>query len=333
LFSPKSVIIIWISGHGLDIIRFTYDCPIFERENMNFEKSLESSNHIIPGPTDENENFSPEISVVICVKNGAKTIEQLFRSLKDPSIKEVVIVDGVSNDGTLDICRKYSDKIISDEGKGLAHARQIGAEAATGDIIVYIDADVEIPSPEIFQKMYDEMTNNGWVAINPQMLDPRVRKNIWEEAQDIYYRRTFNFVGEKRYLIGMVLMIRRDIVLKYPFDPVFTFGSEDTDFIHRLGEKGHKFGVSTKTAFHFHRSSLKDFARQKIGYGQGDMNFIMKHRTYKNLTTPAYILLTGFFRSIRVRKPSHIFFYFLWAFFLEIGMLKGLLFYFRNKSK
>lgn len=291
---------------------------------MSLKKRTELSNKSFHGKIDDNSSLSSYISAVICVKNAVRTIEQLLRSLGRSMIQEIVIVDGMSNDGTIDICKKYTNIILSDDGKGLAYARQIGAEAAIGDIIVYIDADVKIPTPNVIQKMLLEMTNNGWVAINPQMLDPRENKKFWEEAQDIYYKKAFNTVGEKRYLIGMLFMVRREIVLKYPFDPVFTFGSEDTDFFHRLGEKGYKYGVSNQIAYHFHRTSLKDFARQKIGYGGGDMKFIMKHRAYKNITTPIYIFLTGIVRSVKVRKPSHIVFYMFWALFLGIGMLKGL---------
>lgn len=291
---------------------------------MKMNKGEKTSNISKNKPIEENDYLSSNISVVLCVKNSAGTVEKLLQSLERSSIKEIVIVDGMSDDGTLEICRKYTDIILSDDGKGLGYARQIGAETATGDIIVYIDADVYIPTPDIFKKMFDEMIENDWVAINTQILDPRERKKIWEEAQDIYYQKTFNFSGERCYLLGMVCMIRRYIVLRYAFDPSFTFGSEDTDFFHRLGEEGLKFGVSTHTAYHFHRSSLKDFARQKIGYGMGDMKFIMKHGTYKSLTTPAYIFITGLARSIMVKRPSHIVFYMFWSVFLGIGMLKGL---------
>jgi glycosyltransferase involved in cell wall biosynthesis len=297
---------------------------------MNKKNDARSSSCSSHGSLDEPATPSAEISAVICVKNAVDTIEQLFLSLERTHLKEIVIVDGMSNDGTIDICRKYTDKIISDDGKGLAYARQLGAEEASSEIIAYVDADVEIRSPDIFQILLDEMRDNGWVAINPQILDPRKKKNIWEEAQDLYYQDVFNHRGEKRYLVGMVLLVGRDIVQRFPFDPVFTFGSEDADFFHRVGKKGKKFGVSSQTVFHFHRSSFKNFARQKIGYGVGDLNFIMKHCAFKNLTTPVYIFLTGVIRSVRVRKPSHILFYMFWAMFLEIGMLKGFFMYCKN---
>jgi len=267
---------------------------------------------------------------VVCVKNGAETIEQLLVSLKKTCVTELIIVDGMSTDRTLEICRKYTDNILSDEGGGLALARQIGAEAATGDIIAYVDADVKLLSDNLFQIMLTEMNESNWVAINPQIIDLREKKNLWEDAQDTYYRETSNLFGKKRYLIGMVFMVRRDLVLNYPFDPAFTFGSEDTDFFHRLGKDGYEFGVSTGAIFHFHRSSLKELARQKMGYGGGEIKFIMKHGTYRNLTTPIYIFLTGIPRSLKAGRPSHMIFYFLWGLFLKLGMLKGMIDYCRN---
>lgn len=297
---------------------------------MDLNKRKRSTPWSVQDNEDQNSRSLPDISVVICVKNSENRIKKLFQSLEGLDIKEIVIVDGLSVDGTLDVCRKYTDIILSDEGKGLGHARQIGAEASTCEVIAYIDSDVIIPSCNIFQEMFSEMTNNDWVAINPQILAPEDDLNLWEDAQDLYFKDTFNSSGEKRYLIGMVVMVRKDIVERYPFDPIFTFGSEDTDFFHTLSKEGFKFGVSEQSIYHIHRSSLKEFSRQKISYGVGELKFILKHRTLKNLTTPFYILITGIFRSIRSRRISHIFFYILWSLFLRVGMLKGLFIYFRD---
>jgi glycosyltransferase involved in cell wall biosynthesis len=278
-------------------------------------------------PPSEYEGPPSDISAVVCVKNGEATIEQLLVSLKAARMKEIIVVDGLSRDATLEICKRYANMIISDGGNGLAYARQIGAESAKGEVILYIDADVRFTLKDIFLEMLSEMTEKGWAAINPQVVDTRDGKNLWEEAQDLYYRDTFNSPVEKRYLIGMAFMVRRDIVLRFTFDPFFTFGSEDTDFFHRLGKEGYRLGVSRHKISHLHRSSFRDFARQKIAYGVGDMNFIFKHKVLKNITTPTYILVTGIRRSIRFRRPSHVLFYVLWTSFLHIGMMKGFFLY------
>ncbi|MBN1539064.1 MAG: glycosyltransferase [Candidatus Thermoplasmatota archaeon] len=264
------------------------------------------------------------LSVIICVKNGEDTIGQLLESISSIAFRELIVVDGLSRDSTVDICRRYGTRVLSDEGKGLAHARQMGAENASGDIIAYIDADAQIPSPDILEKMCAEMTEKDWGAIHPQVIDPRPNKNIWEKAQDDYYRRTLNREGERRYVPCMVCLVRRELILKYRFDPAFTFGSEDVDLFHRFWKDGIKIGVSREVAHHMNRSTFGELFHQKVSYGVGDMRFIRKHGTYLSLTTPAYVLLLGTAISLKTKKPQHIIFYTIWSTALMLGMIKGL---------
>lgn len=87
------------------------------------------------------------ISIIIPVCNGGKTIgrclESIFKSTY-PSY-ECIVVDDHSNDDTLKIVEPFNARIIKLDGhKGAAYARNRGAEAARGDIILFIDADVMI---------------------------------------------------------------------------------------------------------------------------------------------------------------------------------------------
>ncbi len=87
------------------------------------------------------------ISIIIPVYNGSRTIthclESVFRS-SYPSF-ECIVVDDHSTDNTLALAESFSTKIIRlDRQQGAAHARNRGAEAAQGNILLFIDADVKI---------------------------------------------------------------------------------------------------------------------------------------------------------------------------------------------
>ena len=57
---------------------------------------------------------------------------------------EIIVSDARSTDGTADIARRYADKVIIEDRKGIAFGRNIGAQNAEGEILVFIDADAEL---------------------------------------------------------------------------------------------------------------------------------------------------------------------------------------------
>jgi len=87
-----------------------------------------------------------KISIITVVFNAVNTIEQTINSVINQQYGNVeyIIIDAGSNDGTLDIIKKYEDKIdywVSEPDYGLYHAMNKGIEKATGDIIGMINAD------------------------------------------------------------------------------------------------------------------------------------------------------------------------------------------------
>lgn len=94
-----------------------------------------------------NQNkFKPLISIITVSYNAAATIEETILSVinQDYDNIDYIIIDGGSTDGTLDIIRKYEDKIdywISEKDYGLYHAMNKGIKQASGDIIGMINAD------------------------------------------------------------------------------------------------------------------------------------------------------------------------------------------------
>jgi len=265
------------------------------------------------------------ITVVVCVKNGEKTLDRALKSVIENKPFEVIVVDGNSSDQTIDIAKKYTDKIYFDEGKGLATARQVGADNAHGDYIAYIDSDTELPHHNILELMLEELNNNKWVAIHAQLIDPRDDKVYWEQGEDFYWRSRFNVPGERKWMGTIVCLIRRDIILKYKFDTFFIGAAEDSDFYHRIGKKGYKFGISNTTAYHYHRASFKQFCKQRFWYGKGNARALMKHKAITLLISPFGITLYGVWLCMNKRQIKYIPFYMVWTVVLFSGTVIGLI--------
>ena len=84
----------------------------------------------------------PTVSVVIPAKNEARNLPHVFAGLP-PDIHEVILVDGDSTDGTVNVARRLRPDItiVGQTRKGKGNALACGFAVATGDFIVMLDAD------------------------------------------------------------------------------------------------------------------------------------------------------------------------------------------------
>jgi glycosyltransferase involved in cell wall biosynthesis len=80
-----------------------------------------------------------DVSVVIPTFNEAEAIADVIRELP-PMVREVIVADGGSTDGTQDIARA-AGAVVLDAGRGYGRACQAGAAAANGSVVVFLDGD------------------------------------------------------------------------------------------------------------------------------------------------------------------------------------------------
>jgi glycosyltransferase involved in cell wall biosynthesis len=92
----------------------------------------------------------PRVSVVIPTLNEARNLDHVFAALP-AGLHEVILVDGHSVDGTPDVARRLRPdvRVVNQTRTGKGNALACGFAAATGDIIVMIDADGSTDPGEI----------------------------------------------------------------------------------------------------------------------------------------------------------------------------------------
>lgn len=93
------------------------------------------------------------ISVITVVFNGTKYLEQSIQSVINQQYDNVeyIIIDGGSNDGTLEIILKYENEIdywTSESDNGIYHAMNKGLGLASGDYVIFINADDSLFAPD-----------------------------------------------------------------------------------------------------------------------------------------------------------------------------------------
>jgi glycosyltransferase involved in cell wall biosynthesis len=90
------------------------------------------------------------VSVVVPTLNEADNLPHVFEHMPD-EVFEVILVDGNSTDGTVEVAKRLwpSLRVITQSGKGKGNALTCGFWAATGDVIVMLDADGSTDPAEI----------------------------------------------------------------------------------------------------------------------------------------------------------------------------------------
>ncbi len=86
------------------------------------------------------------ISVVIPVLDEAKRIGRRLEELREtPGLAETIVVDGGSADGTVEIARRFPDVRVIAAPRGRASQMNAGARAASGEVLLFLHADVSLP--------------------------------------------------------------------------------------------------------------------------------------------------------------------------------------------
>lgn len=109
-------------------------------------------------------NTPPLITIIIAVFNGAKTMARCLDSIaaQTYSQKQVIIMDGGSTDGTVEILRQNSDALAcwkSEPDNGIYDAWNKGLRHATGDWICFIGADDYFWQPDSLAQMAERLSS------------------------------------------------------------------------------------------------------------------------------------------------------------------------------
>lgn len=108
--------------------------------------------------------MSETVSIVIPTFNSLQTIEQCLSSVRANNSRykyEIIVSDADSNDGTIEIARRYADKVIIEKNCSIGESRNLGIKNAEGSIICFTDSDCVVP--------------NNWVDM---LVDNLIRLNV-----------------------------------------------------------------------------------------------------------------------------------------------------------
>ncbi len=263
----------------------------------------------------------PDVSVVIPVRNAERLLEACLASITRNAPHEIIVVDGMSTDGTLDVARRYGVKILSDEGGGLPAARLLGAEVAASERVALVDADVVMPDGGL-AALVEEFEQGGFTALQAGQLSVS-GPAYWGQALVNHHR-----TGRSKNWFGLVAtLFDRKALLEHGFDARFLSG-EDIELRWRLQRAGARIGVSERTIVeHRFEDDSYDFAKgQWLADGHGLGRMVVKHgaRGAPLLGLPLAAAVRGIGLSLLRRQPKWIRYYSYYMVFNYVGMVAEL---------
>jgi dolichol-phosphate mannosyltransferase len=86
------------------------------------------------------KNGKLRVTVTVPARNEERSLPDILKKAL-PLCDELLVVDGHSRDRTAEIARDFGCRVIQDNGKGKGDAIRCAAQVATGDVIVFMDAD------------------------------------------------------------------------------------------------------------------------------------------------------------------------------------------------
>lgn len=219
------------------------------------------------------KHLAPKISVVIPNHNGGAALQRCLTAVRASSYDnyECIVVDDGSTDRSVETMRDLAVQVIELGGGpfGPAHARNVGAQAASGAILFFLDADVVI-YPDTLYKVVNAFTRNfELTAVFGSYDDQPGDGHFLSQYKNLFHHFVHQQANEaSRSFWSGCGAIRRDAFLAVGgFDSVkFPKPSiEDIELGRRLSMQGHKIIIDkTIQVKHLKRWTLTNLIKTDI---------------------------------------------------------------------
>jgi GT2 family glycosyltransferase len=261
----------WHTG-GVDVDDWDFGLTTRDRRPKPALAAVREAFGQVPFPPDLEW---PRISVIVCSRNGERTLPDCFEGLLrvDYPDFEVIVVDDGSSDETAALGRAYGFRVISTGGQGLGRARNMGLDAATGEIVAYLDDDA-YPDADWLTYLAVVFLRTPHAGVGGPNIAPPGDGPVAACVARAPGGPVHVLVSdtEAEHLPGCNVAFRKDALEAIGgFDPRFRVAGDDVDVCWRLRECGWTLGFSpSAVVWHHRRKSVRGYWRQQRGYGEAE---------------------------------------------------------------
>lgn len=258
---------------------------------------------------------TPFISIIIPVKNEGLLIGKCLQSLKELNYPkdryEIIIVDGLSTDRTVEIARGYGAKIVNNPKQTVAPARNIGFQRARGQIIAFTDADCVVDQNWLGNCL-KYFADQAVAGVGGPNLAPANESAFGKAVRFLFLFGSFMsgsvYVSDSRQtksvvsLAGSNAIYQREALNKIMPADESLLTCDDVEMNYQLIKKGYKLLYTHDVmVWHYRRDTPKRFWRQIYRYSIGRLQLGKRRKdgislihVIFGLSLPVFILLMLF---------------------------------------
>jgi glycosyltransferase involved in cell wall biosynthesis len=212
------------------------------------------------------------VSFIIPAKNEENEIGDTLNSILTSNFDldyEVIVVDHNSTDQTAAISQKMGAKVFTKHGGNISSVRNFGANAAFGDVFIFLDADVSITTEwtENFPKIADTIQKNSYYMTGSHCRTPGNRNWL-----DKYWFSKFSQAETTNHIGSGHMIISRELFMELGgFDETLETG-EDYDICIRAKKAGAtlKNDIHLKVIHRDYPKTLLELIKREAWHGVGD---------------------------------------------------------------
>jgi poly-beta-1,6-N-acetyl-D-glucosamine synthase len=230
-----------------------------------------------------------KISVIVPAFNEEKSIASSIESLlsMDYSNYEVLLVDDGSSDKTLEISRKHEGavlKVIHQENRGKAEALNTGIRAASGSIVLTVDADTRLNTTALsaLSNLFASDPALGAVSGNVKVDGP---KGLLQRLQEVEYTTAIGLARKGQSMLSSVMIVpgpiaafRKEAVVKVGYFSSDTF-AEDFDMTLAILKERYKVEYEDRAiAYTIAPRGVEDLLKQRRRWYRGMIQVLAKYQ-------------------------------------------------------
>ncbi len=264
-----------------------------------------------------------KVSVIIPTYNEKKTIEACLTSLSKQTYKdlEIIVIDDGSTDKTKELIENFKVKILTQNHKGPALARNLGSENAKGKVLVFVDADMTFDA-NFIRNLIEPIKQGKTKGTFSKEEYVSNWDNIWAKCWNINSKLSTKRRLPKNYPDHQKVF---RAILKSEFDKVSGFSKGGYTDDWTLSEKLGYESESAKDAIFYHKNpdNLVEIFNQAKWIGKRDYKFGLIGSIYTLVKSSLPISLAiGTAKSLINLNPYFLFFKIVYDFGIFVGILE-----------